>query len=260
MSPPGPLRPLLQDVRAYLSDQGDLHLEGLDVPKELLRRRLGAAPSAPSAPSSAPGAPVPAAGRPKLTGLPQLSDPSLQGVRDHLGNCVRCPLSASRTSIVFGVGDPKAQLMFVGEAPGRDEDLLGEPFVGEAGRLLDRMLHAMGVSRSTVYIANIIKCRPPQNRYPAPEEVAACSPFVLGQIRAIKPRAVVALGRLAAHTLLNTTVAISKLRGQWGEIDQIPLMPTFHPAYLLRAPKDKGLVWQDLQQVMAKLGMARPKS
>jgi DNA polymerase len=191
--------------------------------------------------------------------LPPLPDATLKGVRDHLGNCMRCPLSAGRTSIVFGVGDPAAQLMFVGEAPGRDEDLLGEPFVGEAGRLLDRMLHAMGVSRSTVYIANIIKCRPPQNRDPTPAEVAACSPFVLGQIRAIKPRAVVALGRLAAQTLLNTNVAISKLRGTWAQIDDVPLMPTFHPAYLLRAPKDKTLVWQDLQQVMAKLSMSRPK-
>lgn len=248
------IRPLLQDVRAFLQDQGDLHLAGLDVDAQLLRRR--AQQRAPQRPQSVPpGAQV--APAPKDHAPAEHPPETLREVRDNLGQCQRCPLHAGRTSIVFGVGEPHAKIMLVGEAPGRDEDLLGEPFVGEAGRLLDRMLLAMGLQRSHVYIANVIKCRPPKNRYPAAPEVAACSPFVLRQLRAIKPQVVVALGRLAAQTLLGTQQPISSLRGTWQEVAGIPLMATFHPAYLLRVPKDKALVWQDLQQVMAKVGLSR---
>jgi uracil-DNA glycosylase family 4 len=247
------IKALLAQTRAYLADQGDLHLQGLQVDPTLLRRRaMGKAPTVPAPPAGVEAVTEPLIGE-------VVPDSSLSAVRAHLGQCTRCTLSGSRTSIVFGVGNPQADLMLVGEAPGRDEDLQGEPFVGEAGRLLDRMLGAMGLDRGKVYIANIIKCRPPKNRFPAPDEVAACHPFVLAQLRAIKPKVVVAMGRLAAHTLLDTSSPISKMRGQWQEQHGVTIMPTFHPAYLLRNPKDKGLVWQDLQAVMAFLHLPMPQ-
>ncbi len=247
------VRSLLQDIRGYLEDQGTLHLQGLDVASTLLQVRPQAISPALAARPAAPSATPPP--QPEAKSHEALVPETLKEVRDDLGACQRCMLSQGRTSIVFGVGDPEASLMFVGEAPGRDEDLLGEPFVGEAGQLLDRMLHAMGLHRGQVYIVNIIKCRPPKNRFPAADEVAQCSPFVRRQIRVIKPQVVVALGRLAAHTLMGTQESISRLRGQWSQYEGAALMPTFHPAYLLRVPKDKALVWQDLQQVMAKIGL-----
>ena len=255
--PPGPgdaagVQPLLAEASAYLADQGSLHLDGLDVSPELLKRR--AAPVRPS---------KHAAVRTATAGAPEHELPAevqaLDAIRQHLGDCQRCPLSQHRTSIVFGTGDPTADLMLVGEAPGRDEDLQGEPFVGEAGRLLDRMLSAMGLARAKVYIANIIKCRPPKNRFPEPDEVARCAPFVRRQIAAVKPRVVVAMGRLAAHTLLASKSPISRLRGSWAELGEVSVMPTFHPAYLLRNPADKVLVWQDLQAVMGRLELPMPK-
>ena len=174
-------------------------------------------------------------------------------MRTDLGDCQRCKLAAGRRQIVFGVGHAQAPLMFVGEGPGMHEDRQGEPFVGEAGQLLNRMLAAMGQSRTSVYIANIVKCRPPQNRDPEADEVAACEPFLRRQIASIRPQLLIALGRCAAQTLLQNRTPISRLRGQWGTYAGIPLMPTFHPAYLLRNPEGKRLVWQDLQQVMQRL-------
>lgn len=244
------LRTLYRDAATLLQVQGERGLRGLEVATTVL---TGAAPApAPSAPCAAPAAPAPPSA---LALRPGDGAAALQAIRLEIGDCQRCKLAKTRTSIVFGVGSPTAQLMFVGEGPGRDEDLQGEPFVGEAGKLLDRMIAAMGLSRAEVYIANIVKCRPPRNRDPEPDEVAACSPFLRQQIATIAPTALVALGRYAAQTLLEDSTPISRLRGQWRTFDGIPLMPTFHPAYLLRSPGDKKLVWQDLQEVMKRLAL-----
>jgi DNA polymerase len=177
----------------------------------------------------------------------------LEEVRARLGDCRRCPLSTTRNQLVFGVGSPVARLVLVGEAPGREEDERGEPFVGEAGRLLDRILLAMGLQRDEVYICNVLKCRPPNNRDPEPVEVATCEPFLVQQLAAIRPELIVALGRFAIQTLLQTKVPISKLRGSWQEYQGIPLMPTYHPAYLLRNPLGKREVWADMRLVMQRL-------
>lgn len=183
---------------------------------------------------------------------------SLDAIRGDLGDCGRCSLGRGRTNLVFGVGNPHARLVFVGEAPGRDEDLKGEPFVGEAGQLLTRIIQAMGFERSEVYICNVLKCRPPQNRDPQPDEVEACGSFMLRQVKAIGPAAIVALGRFAAQTLLDDKTPISKLRGRFRDYHGIPLMPTFHPAALLRDPSLKRDVWSDMQQVMKLLGREVP--
>ena len=176
---------------------------------------------------------------------------SLEELRAAIGDCRRCKLCSGRTHIVFGVGNPQAKLMFVGEGPGRDEDLRGEPFVGRAGQLLtDIITKGMELKREDVYIANVVKCRPPENRNPEPDEVAACEPFLKKQIDLIRPEIIVALGKFAVQTLLQSKVPISKLRGNWHSYYGIKLMPTFHPAYLLRNPADKRLVWEDIQKVM----------
>jgi DNA polymerase len=185
---------------------------------------------------------------------------TLEEIRDELGECSRCELGRSRTNLVFGVGNPHARLVFVGEAPGRDEDLQGEPFVGEAGKLLTRIIQAMGFERSEVYICNVLKCRPPGNRDPLPLEVEACSSFMLRQIKAIKPEVVVALGKFASQTLLQTKEIISRLRGKFHDYHGIPLMPTFHPSALLRDPAKKREVWEDMQQVMKLLGKEAPQT
>lgn len=178
---------------------------------------------------------------------------SLDAIRSELGDCCRCGLNQGRQKVVFGVGNPNARLVLVGEAPGREEDEKGEPFVGEAGRLLDRILFAMGLSRDEVYICNVLKCRPPNNRDPEPAEVAACEPFLIRQLAAIRPQLIVALGRFAIQTLLQTKEPISKLRGTWQQYQGIPLMPTYHPAYLLRNPNGKREVWTDMKQVVERL-------
>lgn len=179
--------------------------------------------------------------------------PALERLRSEIGDCRRCKLNAHRTHLVFGTGDPEAQLMFVGEAPGRDEDLQGEPFVGKAGQLLTRIIKAMGFDREEVYIANIIKCRPPGNRNPEQDEIKTCQPFLEKQVEIIRPKAICALGTFAAQTLLATTGKISSLRGRFHDYHGISLMPTFHPAYLLRNPDDKRLVWDDMKMIMEKL-------
>jgi uracil-DNA glycosylase len=183
---------------------------------------------------------------------------SLPALRQAIGDCQRCKLAPHRTHLVFGVGSPEADLVFVGEAPGRDEDLKGEPFVGRAGQLLTEIIvKGMRLRREDVYIANIIKCRPPQNRNPEADEIAACEPFLMRQLELLRPRVIVALGTFAAQALLRTRTPITRLRGTWTEYRGVPLMPTFHPAYLLRNPVEKRLVWQDIQQVMAALGLKR---
>ena len=181
---------------------------------------------------------------------------SLADLRTVIGDCQRCKLAPHRTKLVFGVGNLNADLVFVGEAPGQDEDLRGEPFVGRAGQLLTEIIvKGMKIRREDVYIANIIKCRPPNNRDPEPDEIAACEPFLKHQLELIKPKAIVTLGKFAAQCLLKTRTPISRLRGEWAQYQGIPLMPTFHPAYLLRNPADKRLVWHDIQQVMSALGL-----
>lgn len=177
----------------------------------------------------------------------------LQAIREDIGECTRCKLCQGRTHIVFGVGNPNATLMFVGEGPGRDEDLQGEPFVGRAGQLLTKMIEAMGLKRADVYIANIVKCRPPDNRYPEPEEVETCLPFLLQQIEAIRPKIIITLGNLATQTLLRTKAGIMSLHGNFQEWNGIQVMPTYHPAFLLRNPNMKKPCWEDLKKVIQRL-------
>ena len=181
---------------------------------------------------------------------------SLEEVRGFMGDCQRCKLAGGRTHLVFGVGNPRARLVFVGEAPGRDEDLQGEPFVGRAGQLLTEIItKGMRLRREDVYIANVIKCRPPENRNPEPDEVASCEPFLLRQLELIGPEVIVALGKFAVQTLLRSKAPITQLRGRWYDYHGIKLMPTFHPAYLLRNPAEKRVVWEDIQKVMRELGI-----
>jgi uracil-DNA glycosylase len=204
-----------------------------------------------------------------------VSDPvkALKVIREDLGDCTRCVLhKQGRKQIVFGVGNPKAELMFVGEGPGADEDAQGEPFVGRAGQLLNNMIKAMGISREQVYIANIVKCRPPGNRTPEREECDTCSPFLMRQIAVVKPKVVVALGAVAAKTLLAMNASMMHLRGRFYEFrptgirindpnwDGCKLAVTYHPAFLLRDPRQKGEAWKDLRMVMKELGMKAPKS
>ena len=189
----------------------------------------------------------------------KVQDDTLLKIRDDIGDCTRCKLHKGRHKIVFGDGSAKARLVFVGEGPGADEDAQGLPFVGRAGKLLTQMIEAMGLERKDVYICNVVKCRPPENRAPEPDEVATCSPYLLRQIDVIQPRVIVCLGAVAAKTLLETNRGITQFRGQWLEWRGRKLMATYHPAYLLRNPNAKGEVWKDLQKVMAELGLQLPK-
>ncbi len=187
---------------------------------------------------------------PKLVGDTRRS---LEEVRAHLGDCTRCPLHEGRNKIVFGDGNPNAEIMFVGEGPGEQEDLSGLPFVGRAGELLTKMIEAgLQIPRASVYIANVVKCRPPANRTPLPNEVAACREFLDGQIDAIRPKVIVALGKPATSLLLGRDVAISRVRGSWHDYRGFPVMPTFHPAFLLRqyTPENRRLVWEDLKAAL----------
>ncbi|MFL6279147.1 MAG: uracil-DNA glycosylase family protein [Vicinamibacterales bacterium] len=180
---------------------------------------------------------------------------ALAGIRQELGECTRCKLHAlGRTQIVFGVGNPNADLMFVGEAPGADEDIQGEPFVGRAGQLLTKMIEAMGFKREEVYIANVLKCRPPGNRNPEPDEIATCEPFLFQQLASIEPKVVIALGAFAARTLLKTDSPISRLRGRVFDYRGAKLIPTFHPSFLLRSPGYKREAWEDLKLALSLLG------
>jgi DNA polymerase len=178
---------------------------------------------------------------------------ALAAIRADIGDCTRCKLHEGRTNIVFGVGNPEARLMFVGEGPGADEDEQGMPFVGRAGQLLTQIIKAMGFERDDVYIANVVKCRPPGNRNPEPDEIERCEPFLMRQIDAIRPVVIVALGKFAAQTLLRSDVPITRLRGRFLTLRDIDVMPTFHPSYLLRNPAAKRDVWDDMKMVMARL-------
>jgi len=186
---------------------------------------------------------------------------TLEQIRKNLGACQRCKLGATRKNLVFGVGNPKARLVFVGEGPGADEDAQGEPFVGDAGKMLNRIFAAMELKREDVYICNVVKCRPPQNRPPESDEVSSCSPFLLRQLQAIRPEVIVALGSSAAQALLQTKVPISKLRNKFHDFHGIPLMPTYHPSYLLRSGGNSDSfwsVWDDMTQVLQLLKLPVP--
>jgi len=177
----------------------------------------------------------------------------LKDMQAEIRDCQRCRLSKGRRNVVFGEGNPDAELMFIGEGPGREEDLQARPFVGDAGKVLTSLINKMGLKRENVYIANIVKCRPPSNRDPEEDEMASCSPFLEKQIEITGPKIIIALGRISAHNLTGSRIPISKLRGKFYSYREIPVMPTFHPAYLMRNPKDKWLTWDDVQKVLEKL-------
>jgi uracil-DNA glycosylase family 4 len=220
-----------------------------------------AAPEATAVPNIDSKPVVPVATGPSLfEGAGKIPGETLLKVREDLGECTRCKLHKTRNKIVFGDGSAKAQLVFVGEGPGADEDAQGLPFVGRAGKLLTQMIEAMGLQRSDVYICNVVKCRPPGNRQPEPDEVEKCSPFLFRQLDVLQPKVIVCLGATAAQTLLQTNRGISHFRGQWMDFRGYKMLATYHPAYLLRNPAAKGDVWKDLQKVMAELGLEIKKN
>jgi len=234
-----------------------------------------------AAPLAAPAAPAPDSSQPKIVGFPipvpkpvsfdmlaplpasrmaaEERPAALDAIREEIGDCTRCPLAyAGRRSIVFGEGDPNARLMFVGEGPGADEDVSGRPFVGKAGQLLNNMIAAMGLKREEVYIANIVKCRPPQNRVPEPAEADVCRQFLLRQMNIVQPEVIVALGATAATYLLGARQSLGSLRGRWHSCRGARLAVTYHPAFLLRDPRQKAEAWKDLQMAMKALGLKIP--
>jgi DNA polymerase len=240
---------LLAAARARLEELAEEEL--VWTPKRAEGTR--AAPAPQHAPPSPVAAPLPSAATTALGGAR-----TLEQVRAHLGDCTRCELHRGRTKIVFGDGNASAEIMFVGEGPGEQEDLSGLPFVGRAGELLTRMIEAgLKIPRASVYIANVVKCRPPGNRTPLPNEVAACREFLDGQIDAIQPRVIVALGKPATSLLLGRDVSITRVRGTWHDYRGFAVMPTFHPAFLLRqyTPENRRLVWEDLKAALDKCGM-----
>jgi uracil-DNA glycosylase len=264
----------LEKLEAWLRYYEDLNLGAFYTDRRTMGKRPNhrAALNAPAAvtamrPAIA-SAPLKAA--PPISVLPVLNAPSLfeaidrvendslERIREDLGECTRCRLHEQRNKIVFGSGNPRAELVFVGEGPGHDEDVQGLPFVGRAGKLLTQMIEAMGLKREDVYICNVVKCRPPENRKPEDDEVATCSPYLYRQLDVIAPKAIVCLGGTAAQALLKTKDSISRFRGTWFDFRNTKLLATYHPAYLLRNPAAKSEVWKDLQKVMAHLGL-QPK-
>ena len=237
------------------------HFSTPEVQKEVTLPKPSAKPAFPkSSPAVTPVIPKSAslpviAGPSLFESMEKVAGDSLLKTREDLGECTRCKLHSTRHKIVFGDGNPRAELVFVGEGPGADEDAQGLPFVGRAGKLLTQMIEAMGLQRKDVYICNVVKCRPPENRQPEEDEVKTCSPFLLRQIDAIAPKVIVCLGATAAKTLLQTNRGISQFRGEWLEFRGRKLLATYHPAYLLRNPPAKSEVWKDLQKVMAVLGL-----
>ena len=250
----------LQDFLEYKKEEG---FQTLEVSPETLAA-LKPAPEPKPAPAQKPAA-RPSAPRsaPSAAQTPQnivrVTGKTLDEIAGQVRTCSACPLSASRKNTVPGEGNPtRPDIMFVGEGPGADEDAQGRPFVGAAGQLLDKMIEAMGYKREEVFIANIVKCRPPGNRVPLPEEMNACIPYLKAQIALIKPKIIVALGKTAVQGLLQEDVAITKFRGTWCKYEGIDLMPTYHPSFLLRSPSHKGEAWADLKAVLAKLGKEPP--
>jgi DNA polymerase len=277
---------VVEDLRGHLEWLRENGVDALPVPPQAAAA-AGAAAGAPRAvapavaqPAASAGASslraavraavgAPDAGRraaspvasPPVTPAPTPAPPpvasatrTLEQVRAELGECQRCRLCSGRGRLVFGEGNPNAELVFVGEGPAEEDDQSGRPFSGPAGELLTKMIEAMGFARSDVFLTNVVKCRLPGNRAPQPEEIAACEPFLAAQLASIQPKAVVALGKVASQVLLREQTPITELRGNWREYRGLPLMPTFHPAYLLRSPAEKRKVWEDLKLVMKLLG------
>jgi uracil-DNA glycosylase len=238
------------------------------VPISEMRNPLPKTPVKPTMTKFAPQKPAPlkpdflprAVGASLFDAANKIAGDTLPVIQAELLDCTRCKLHRGRSTIVFGDGNPEAQLVFVGEGPGRDEDIQGLPFVGRAGKLLNQMIEAMGLQRKDVYICNVVKCRPPENRTPEKDEVATCSPYLLRQIDVIDPKVIVCLGSVAAQTLLETNRGITHYRGQWLEFRGRKLLATYHPAYLLRNPSAKGEVWKDLQKVMLELRLQVKKA
>ena len=223
-------------------------------------KSASARPSHPTPPSAAAPLAAPLIAAPSLfDSVDRVEGDSLENIRAFIGDCQRCKLCKGRNKIVFGDGNPKAELVFVGEGPGHDEDLQGIPFVGRAGKLLTQMIEAMGLTRQDVYIANVVKCRPPENRLPEKDEIATCAPFLVRQLDVIRPKVIVCLGNCASQTLIGTNKSISHFRGQWYDYRGARLIATYHPAYLLRNPAAKSEVWNDLKKVIAFLGLKPPK-
>ncbi len=253
------------DRERQLESQVPAHFSTPDRQKEVTLPKPATKPTfqkaAPVTPQPSPKiASLPVVAGPSLfEAVDKIADDTLLKVRQDLGECTRCKLHSTRHTIVFGDGNPKAQLVFVGEGPGADEDAQGLPFVGRAGKLLTQMIEAMGLQRKDVYICNVVKCRPPGNRQPEEDEVSTCSPFLFRQIDVIAPKVIVCLGAVAAKTLLQTNRGISQFRGEWLEFRGRKLLATYHPAYLLRNPPAKSEVWKDLQKVMAVLGLEAKK-
>ena len=240
---------LRSEVAAHLAFFGQSGVDG--VSRDALWRRRGPSPEGAASSDAGEPPPVEAGQQPAAA---RGAGAALADIRADLGDCTRCKLhQLGRRQIVYGVGNPDAALMFVGEAPGHDEDVQGIPFVGRAGQLLTKIIEAIGLSRDDVYIANVIKCRPPENRNPEPDEVASCEPFLFRQVQVIKPQVIVALGTFAAQALLRTNDPISRLRGKIFHYGDARLIPTFHPAYLLRSPERKREVWDDMKLVRALL-------
>ena len=270
-----------EKLEAWLRYYEDLNLGAFYTDRRTMGKRASKAVAAkafdaPAIVKSAPAAPPAAAVAPPKIAAPvsalpivnevslfesvdRVENDSLERIREDLGECTRCRLSKQRNKIVFGAGNPRAELVFVGEGPGHDEDLQGVPFVGRAGKLLTQMIEAMGLQRDDVYICNVVKCRPPENRKPENDEVATCSPYLFRQLDVIGPKAIVCLGATAAQALLKTTDSISRFRGTWFDYRGTKLLATYHPAYLLRNPAAKSEVWKDLQKVMAQLGLKAKK-
>ena len=238
-------RALIDEVRAHL--EWEAAWSGFPVPQVEASPSRALAPSPPLAPSPSPSPtpmPVDRAGR-------------LRVLAEQAASCTRCRLHEGRTKSVFSRGSMDTPLVFVGEGPGYHEDQQGEPFVGAAGQLLDKMIAAMGLTRDGVYVCNVVKCRPPENRTPLPDEAGACASFLTQQLEIVRPRVIVALGRCAAQNM-GVAEAGHSWRGRWGEFRGVPVMPTYHPAYLLRSPEMKKSVWEDLQLVMERLGLKKP--
>jgi uracil-DNA glycosylase len=228
-----------------------LHAEVENLPVETMTPAKAVTPVKPTTQAKAAATP---------TALPVIGDKptALKAIREDIGDCTRCRLHKGRTKLVFGVGNVNADIMFVGEGPGADEDAKGEPFVGRAGQLLNNMISAMGIQREDVYIANVVKCRPPGNRTPEKDECDTCSPFLMRQIDVVQPKVIVALGAVAAKNLLAVSDSMGNLRGRWYDFRNSKLVVTYHPAYLLRDPRQKKEAWKDLQMVMKELGLKPP--
>ncbi len=269
-----PTQSTRERLEAWLRYYDDLNLGAFYTDRRAMGKRATKAPAEktavapPAVPAEALSAPPKTA--PSVAVLPvvnpaslfevieRVEDDTLDKIREDLGECTRCRLHKQRNKIVFGMGNPLAELVFVGEGPGHDEDVQGLPFVGRAGKLLTQMIEAMGLQREQVYICNVVKCRPPENRKPEDDEVATCSPYLYRQLDTIAPKAIVCLGGTAAQALLKTKDSISRFRGTWFDYRGTKLLATYHPAYLLRNPAAKADVWKDLQKVMAHLGL-QPK-